>query len=325
MNIENLPEKKDNFNYNSNSNTNTNTNTDTNSNVNDELIKNSRVISSTKTYSSKSLPKKSGYSPIIVGHRGHYKTLENSLLGFKECIEKKLPMIELDIWLTKDNVPVVIHTNTETYCISQTASGVGKVCEFTSAEIKLFKLGIETETIPTLEEVLILCKDKLRINIEIKEIEKKEEILKIAIELVYKYNMEHYVLFSSFFYEYYDLLRFTLNNKEIEFKYNVNKDELFDDVKQRKQINNKDDKDSIGNLYNTSTCIRAEMLDKEKIDWFHSNKMKVSIYFYPDNRIVEEKVIKLLELGVDEFIVDEPDKCQEIIAKYLDNFSNVKN
>lgn len=258
------------------------------------------------------------YSPIVVGHRGYFHTLENSIKGFKECIEKKLPMIELDIWLTKDNIPVVIHTHPETYCISKTSTGKGKVSNFKSAELKLFKLELETETIPTLEEVLILCQHKLRINIEIKEIERKKEILKESIALINKYDMVDYVLFSSFYYDYYDILRFELKNFNIEFKFNIKSDELYNTVKERENnYFNVNDKDSKGGLFNCSTCIRAELLDKTKLDWFHSNNMKVSIYFFPDNRVIEENILYYLKMGVDEFIVDEPDKCNEIILKYL--------
>jgi glycerophosphoryl diester phosphodiesterase len=244
------------------------------------------------------------YSPIIVGHRGFFTVLENSLLAFKEAIIHKLPMIELDVWLTKDKIPVVIHTNSDTHCISETSTGKGLVKDFTLQEIKAFSLG-KDEKIPTLEETFELCQGNLKINIEIKEKEDQVTIVKSILELAKKYNMEKDILISSFMHEYYEILRkFT---DDIQFKF------LVDEKKELDQVLTRPDE----LMKNTSICANSNALNKEYVEKLHQKGMVVSIYLYPDCSLRIDHINYLLDIRVDEFIVDDPVKAKEIIDSYL--------
>ena len=51
----------------------------------------------------------SGKTSMVVGHRGGFFGPENSLKGFRGAIQNKLEAIEFDIWLSKDNVPMILH------------------------------------------------------------------------------------------------------------------------------------------------------------------------------------------------------------------------
>lgn len=46
---------------------------------------------------------------MVVGHRGGFFGPENSMKGFRGAVENKLEGIEFDVWLSKDNVPIVLH------------------------------------------------------------------------------------------------------------------------------------------------------------------------------------------------------------------------
>ena len=46
---------------------------------------------------------------MVVGHRGGFFGPENSMKGFRGAIKNKLEAIEFDIWLSKDNVPMILH------------------------------------------------------------------------------------------------------------------------------------------------------------------------------------------------------------------------
>lgn len=425
------------------------------------------------------------YKPLIVGHRGDYYLLENSILGFKECIKNNLNMIEIDVWLTKDNIPVVIHCEYGTGCISETSNGKGRVEQFTLKEIKEFNLD-KQEKIPTLEEVFILCKGKIKINIEVKEESKKEELVKQILNLIKKHKMnnsdlkdnhnksininnicdntlvktkdnnlktsnicntklkniiknntEHEaesteisknkpnlssfkltenneikcynntecsnssisnnssnitfnnikknktnkydnnkfityfvnnkqnnsmkavnyincsindslsndkyftedvddkninlykaissknlgydinkfkfnkdnVIISSYDYEYYNIVR--KHNIEIEFKFIIDDSETFN------YIINSDNYKYV--YYNFSFCLNSNIIlnNNNVITNMKNKNQKISTYFYPDNKVKEEVMFKLLDMKVDEFIVDEPIKSINIINKYL--------
>ena len=49
----------------------------------------------------------------IEGHRGmgRYEA-KNTLQSFARTIDEELDGIELDVWLSKDNIPVIIHGHT---------------------------------------------------------------------------------------------------------------------------------------------------------------------------------------------------------------------
>ncbi len=141
--------------------------------------------------------------PVVIAHRGASAYApENTMSAFRKALDMGAEGIELDVHLSKDGHPVVIHDEK----IDRTSNGKGLVKDFTLEELRTFDFGswfspeYAGERIPTLEEVLELLEkwDGL-LNIEIKSgiviypgIEKK------LVELVRKYNMEHKVIYSSF-------------------------------------------------------------------------------------------------------------------------------
>lgn len=144
---------------------------------------------------------------VIIGHRGAsaYHP-ENTMSAFRAAYEMGAEMIELDVTLSKDGIPVVIHDET----LERTTNGKGKVSSFSLSELKKLDAGSwfsnthRGEQIPTLEEVLEFARDKISVNIEIKPEAVTDEIKggieEKAWDLVKKYEMNAYVLFSSFDY-----------------------------------------------------------------------------------------------------------------------------
>lgn len=109
-----------------------------------------------------------------VAHRG-YSSLapENTMAAFKLAMEQKqVSWIELDVQLSRDGVPVVIHD----FRLERTTNGSGNVRDHTLAELKKLDAGswkskkFAGERIPTLVEVLKLTKGKVKLNIELKTV-----------------------------------------------------------------------------------------------------------------------------------------------------------
>lgn len=152
---------------------------------------------------------------LVIAHRGaSYYAPENTLASFKIAHEMKADMIELDILLTKDHVPVVMHYPD----LAMRSTGKGQVSSINYSELKKIDAGgwfseeFKGETIPTLEEVLEWASGKISLNIEIKPeafIEKsKSSAEQQVVDLVHKYKMEKHVLISSF--EYKSIMRMKL-------------------------------------------------------------------------------------------------------------------
>ena len=110
----------------------------------------------------------------VLGHRGCCaKYPENTLVSFEAAIALGVDLIEFDVNITKDGVPVVIHDNT----IDRTSDHTGPTREYTLDELKSFDFGgrfdarFKGERIPTLDEVLALAarSERLLLNVEIKD------------------------------------------------------------------------------------------------------------------------------------------------------------
>ena len=129
----------------------------------------------------------------IFAHRGASGYApENTLEAFALAITQGADGIELDVQLTKDGIPVVIHDET----IDRVTEKKGWVKDYTLKELK--KLTVlkdkfpeySAAKIPTLEEVLDAVKASgIQVNIELKT--------GIA-DLVKKAGMEERVIYSSF-------------------------------------------------------------------------------------------------------------------------------
>lgn len=105
---------------------------------------------------------------MVIAHRGDWRNApENSLQAIKNCIEMKVDIVEIDIRETKDGHLVLMHDET----LNRTTNGKGLVKDWTLEDLKKLRLldglGLETHhTIPTLEEALIISKDKILINLD---------------------------------------------------------------------------------------------------------------------------------------------------------------
>lgn len=105
---------------------------------------------------------------IVVAHRGDWRNSpENSLQAIQNCINIGVDMVEIDIRQTKDGHLVLMHDKT----INRTTNGKGHVKDFTLDSLKTFQLidglGVPTaHKIPTLEEALLLAKDKILVNLD---------------------------------------------------------------------------------------------------------------------------------------------------------------
>ena len=141
----------------------------------------------------------------IIAHRGasaYYP--ENTIPSFEGAIALGADMVELDVQLTADKEVVVFHDEK----ISRCTDGRGRIADYTLAQLKKLDAGswygkkYKNTRIPTLPEVLRLCKNKIAVNIEIKTEAVSKNIVggieEKCLEIVEHTGMKKHVVFSSF-------------------------------------------------------------------------------------------------------------------------------
>lgn len=105
---------------------------------------------------------------MVASHRGDWRNApENSVQAIKNCIGMGVDIVEIDVRLTKDSVPVLMHDAT----IDRTSNGTGKVADWTLDSLRTLNLlnGCNIATrhkIPTLEEAMLAAKGQILINLD---------------------------------------------------------------------------------------------------------------------------------------------------------------
>uniref|UniRef100_UPI0040386B80 glycerophosphodiester phosphodiesterase family protein n=1 Tax=Alistipes shahii TaxID=328814 RepID=UPI0040386B80 len=131
---------------------------------------------------------------LVASHRGDWRNYpENSLPAIRSAIEMGVDIVEIDLALTSDSVLVLCHDRT----IDRTTSGRGLIAEITYDSIRRVNLragqnAVTHWKVPTLEEALILCKDKIVVNID-----KGFQYYGLIHPLLEKYGMLEQVLIKS--------------------------------------------------------------------------------------------------------------------------------
>lgn len=142
----------------------------------------------------------------IMAHRGwSSRAPENTLAAITLAVEEDwIDSIEIDVQLTKDEVPVIIHD----FRVDRTTNGSGLVKELSFKQIRNLDAGswfspnFQGEKIPSLEEVLHLCKGRKKLNLELKTAgEMYRGLAEKVVKLVEHYKMEKEVIITSFDHE----------------------------------------------------------------------------------------------------------------------------
>ena len=108
---------------------------------------------------------------LVFGHRGASAYApENTLASFRRALDLGADGIELDVTLTKDGVPVIIHDG----AVDRTTNGKGLINQMTFEQVRQLDAGswfdkkYRGEKIPTLEQVLTEIAPRGIVNIELK-------------------------------------------------------------------------------------------------------------------------------------------------------------
>lgn len=126
-------------------------------------------------------------SPKIVGHRGAAAVEpENTLRSFRRAIADGAELLECDVHLSRDGVPVIMHDQS----IDRTASDwsplrEGALADLTRSELDDVVLD-EGERIPSLSDLLDLLDeagdDAVPVYVEVKAVAAAEEVARLLVQ-----------------------------------------------------------------------------------------------------------------------------------------------
>jgi len=140
---------------------------------------------------------------ICMAHRGWSgKAPENTLAAVRLALaEPAIQAIEIDVQLSRDGVPVLIHD----FTLGRTTNGEGLVKNHTLQELRELDAGswlddrFAGERIPTLDEVLQMVKGRCTLNIELKATsDMYPGIAEKVWELLEQHDMKQEVYITSF-------------------------------------------------------------------------------------------------------------------------------
>lgn len=237
----------------------------------------------------------------IYGHRGAPAVApENTLASFEAAFEMGCHAVECDVHLTADGQVVVIHTDCELGTIW--GKGGAKIRKMTLCELKaLAPVGFggkfASERIPTLEEVYELMKKypEKDLIVETKGDDIGAVLLEKAVDITKKYGMTHRVLFSTArdtTFEWFDKNHSDLPISMLPQDY--------------------DDRD-IANALGCAGSVAVQpyvgVVDAEYMKAAHEHNLMVIPWTVDD----EETVERLLKLGVDGVISNNPDVVLKVL------------
>lgn len=140
--------------------------------------------------------------PLVFGHRGARDDAPmNTLPAFELALQQGADGIELDVHLSQDGQPIILHD----FTVDSTTNGKGRAADMSLAQLKELDAGswfgeaFRGTRIPTLDEVFEAVGQKLVINVEIKaDSMKSTGCEQVVAERIARFGLQSRVVVSSF-------------------------------------------------------------------------------------------------------------------------------
>jgi glycerophosphoryl diester phosphodiesterase len=142
-----------------------------------------------------------GEPAFVAAHRGNRAAApENTMAAFESALRSEFEFVELDVQLTADGVPVLMHDDT----VDRTTNGTGAVADFTLDELRALDAGswygpeFAGVQVPVLDEFLdALASSRKKAIMELKGYWAPEGI-RTVLDAMYLRGVQNRVIFGSF-------------------------------------------------------------------------------------------------------------------------------
>lgn len=240
-----------------------------------------------------------GVAPVVTAHRGYSAAApENTLPAFQLAIDQGCEWAELDVQMTRDGVVMVTHDTSLRRCTGRNEN----IYDLTYNEVRKLDAGrwfgqkYTGAKVPTLEEVLDLCKGKIQLNIEIKPNAATPELEAETIRIIREKGFAQDCTITSQSYE--TLCKVKELAPEIRTGYILAL--------------------GVGSYYDLPAAdffsVQSTFITSGMVQQIHKRSKTISAWTV--NR--EEDASELLSIGVDDLITDKPDMIQQLLNEDAD-------
>ncbi len=260
--------------------------------------------------------------PLIIAHGGgKTNNPENTMRAFDWAYEVGSDVLEGDVQLTKDYQLVLFHDEV----INDLTEGSGRVFDYTFEELQIFDAGVnfqpkdssyvrQKQTIPLLSELFAKYKSEMLFVIELKnEGDLGRRAAKELYKLIEMYNLEEKIIVASFNKDTLHYFREITDGKIMTSAYY---DEATNFVLQSFSLRDPFISDNFQGLQlpisEKKFGLNINLTNRYLL--FRAKKNNVFIHYWTVNE--ENEMRRLIELGVDGIITDEPELLANILKEY---------
>jgi glycerophosphoryl diester phosphodiesterase len=136
----------------------------------------------------------------ITSHRGaSAKAPENTLASVRQAIKDETDWVEIDVQESKDGVVIVAHDSD----LKKVSGSDVRIWDATADELREIDVGsyfdpqFKLERVPTLAEVLATCRDRVRVNVELKYYGHDQDLERKVADLIEEHEMTDQVVIMS--------------------------------------------------------------------------------------------------------------------------------
>ncbi|MBW3012314.1 glycerophosphodiester phosphodiesterase family protein, partial [Candidatus Woesearchaeota archaeon] len=222
---------------------------------------------------------------------------ENTIKSIEKAIAEGIKVVEVDVRVTKDGVPVLIHDDR----VDRITNGKGYVKDKTLEEIRALKVRGDGE-IPTLQQALDVAKGKCKLLIELKT----ADSLKPVCALVKKKGMVNSVIIMSFAHI---LVKYAKKLANVKTAIPVVALTL-NPMRMMKETGA-----SIIMIYH-ETLLAANSISKKLIEKMHRKKIGVFVFPVDEKKVyTKDEGAKFVVFKVDAIVANDPLKIRTMLEE----------
>jgi glycerophosphoryl diester phosphodiesterase len=256
-------------------------------------------------------------TPISIGHRGCAgEAPENTLCSFELALAQGAAILESDVHLTRDGVPVLIHDPV----IDRVTNGSGAVANYTLAEVQRFDAGYRFSpdggqthpyrgrglSIPGLDEVFDAFPDA-RFNLELKDA--LPQIVDATVERVAKHRREALTLLTAGDDEIMREIRARLERHAVPIAQGASEGDVLAFI--RSAIRGERAHSGSMALQIPAEFAGQPLATPELVEHAHAQRIQVHVWTINE----PSEMTRLLDLGVDGIITDYPGRLVSLLSE----------